>query len=172
MICQTVTKKGLLNIIVVDGGFGPLRDAEEVIFAVFETTERDGFKLTSNSFDNGYLKDNCLSLVRGGCVTLPEFDTKAVGVGASKKGPFVGIARARVAKVRGLKAKIESNPGIAGVRALCLLDVVEKSDVGGHATAGYCDGVTMMVSQSGFGGARAGRELSKVRVKIRLDLVH
>jgi hypothetical protein len=144
-------------------GCGPVRDDEEILFAVFDETEREGRSLIGNSFEETHLKRDALSLARSPYVTREEFDLKVVAAGAAKKGAFVGIAWAEVAILRSLRADIQLNAGRKKVRALCILDRVEINDFDGHATAGYCEEIAKSVGQ---------KQLGVIRAKIRLDLAN
>src|SRR5271154_733143 len=103
-------------------GFGPVRDDERILFAVFDTTEREGSILTGNSFEESHLKRDALSLARDTYVTKMEFDTRVVAVSIEKKGEFVGFATVEVSRVRSLRADIKLNVGVKTVRSLCVLD--------------------------------------------------
>jgi hypothetical protein len=84
--------------------------------------------------------------------------------GQAEKGEFIGIALARVAEIRALGVEIRTNAAVTKVRALCVLDLVEKGDIDAHATAGYCEAT----EPSGIGQAYLG----KVRMTIRMDLAN
>jgi hypothetical protein len=144
-------------------GFGPVSDCEIVIFAVFETTIRDGSRLAQNSFRNSSLAKSAESLARASYLTRQCFDEEIVKPGSSGKGALIGIACAKVADVRALRADFKTNTGIKKVRALCVLDRVDAGDYDGHATAGYAEVTALGVGQTQLGIERA---------RIRLDLAN
>jgi hypothetical protein len=138
-------------------GFGPVRNYESVVFAVFEGTKRAGAPLAADSFDNNHLKKQAQSLTRKTFVTKPVF-RRTIARGTQ----LHGIAFANVSSMRALVADVKLNARDASVRSLCVLDRVEKGDCDGHATTGYCESHTSLgMSQS---------QLNKVRQRIRLDL--
>jgi hypothetical protein len=142
-------------------GFGPVRNHEKVIFAVFEATSCNGRQLIAASFDNDHLKSITQSLARHSFVTLPTFYRTIV---RSADSVLRGVAIANVAAVRALVADIKLNAGQVTVRAFCLLDRVEEGDCDGHATVGYSEThETFNISQG---------QLGKVRARIRLDLAN
>lgn len=76
-------------------GFGPVRNNERVIFAVFENTPRHGAELTAKSFDTN-LVSGTQSVARASLVSRATFDLQVVDTGVSAKGPFLGIALGRI----------------------------------------------------------------------------
>jgi hypothetical protein len=140
-------------------GFGPVKDAESVVFAVFGSTKLKDGRLIADSFDNKHLKTNAQSLARQSFVTKAIFDSAIVrGAGLS------GVAVARVAAIRALTADVKINAGQISVRACCVLDRVDEGDCEGHATAGYSERQAIL-------GMREG-QLGKVRAKVRMDLAN
>ena len=138
-------------------GFGPVRDDETVIFAVFQSTKRVGQRLIANSFDNKHLKNAAQSLARRSFVTKKTFNKMIV-----RQETLDGIATAKTAEIRALVADVKSNARAITVRSLCVLDRVDAGDCEGHATTGYSEQhASLGISQT---------QLSKVRAKIRLDL--
>jgi len=145
-------------------GFGPVRNDERVLFAVFMQTKRNGARLVGDSFDNKYLASSSQSLTRASYVTKLLFDREVVRHGESEKGPLVGVACADVADIRKLRADIQiSHATIKKVRAICLLDRVDVGDLDGHATMGYAEAMEQGVSQ---------KQLGKKRVAVRMDLAN
>jgi hypothetical protein len=145
-------------------GFGPVKDDECLVFVVFETTPRDisEGKLIQNSFDNNNLKKGILSFARSGYITTSEFERRIIAPALSKKGKFVGVAWVSVLVLRSLLCEFTLNDAsTARVRGLCILDLVEKGDVDGHATAGYCQDVP-----SGVGQEQLGRRRAKLRLNM------
>jgi hypothetical protein len=145
-------------------GFGPLSNCETVIFAVFDTTKRNGSKLDANSFCNRSLTKNTQSLARASFLTRVCFDREIVESGKEEKGALVGVAHAKVDALRKLPAEIPTNSGRKRVRAVCILDRVDKGDFDGHATAGYAEVIEREdLSQKNVG---------KVRAAIRMDVAN
>ncbi len=144
-------------------GFGPARDTERVIYAVFQKAPRNGNLLNENSFENNKLKKNSQSLARASWVTRRQFDRKIVRRDTSSNGPMVGIAYADVAKVRALRVDVKLNTGTKNVRAICVLDRVESGDCAGHATMGYEWAGQLNLSQA---------QVATIRKKIRYDLAN
>jgi len=145
-------------------GFGPVRNREHVIFAVFEKTKRDGSQLTAMSFDSTQLAKDSESLVRALYVTRSIFDSEVAEGGSLQKGTLVGISCADVSRIRKLRTDIRTSSGSVNVRSLCILDKVEEGDYDGHATTGYGEGT----APQGIGQTYLG----KVRLTIRLDLAN
>lgn len=145
-------------------GFGPVSSCETVIFAVFDTTKRNGSKLAANSFRSDSLVKNAQSLGRAPYLTRVCFDREIVESGETEKGTLVGVAHAKVDVLRKLRAEIPTNSGRKRVRALCILDRVDKGDFDGHATAGYAE-VTERENLS-------QNNLGKVRAAIRMDVAN
>jgi hypothetical protein len=143
-------------------GFGPVKDGERVLFAVFEDAERDGLSLTGNSFEETHLKRDALSLARNAYITKSDFDANIIVAGIPKKGRFIGIAAADVSHLRSLRADVQFNAGSKTVRSLCVLDRVQLGDFDAHATAGYCEEI----------GSVGQKQLGKLRAKIRMDLAN
>jgi hypothetical protein len=141
-------------------GFGPVRDCERVLFAVFEKTKRDGHRLIENSFDTTSLARHEQSVGRASYLTRGQFDRHVIGGATSRKGAFVGIACADVSTLRALRFRIET-PVIHG-RSLCVIDRVVAGDYDAHATIGYSKTST----PEGISQARLGR----LRSRIRMDL--
>jgi hypothetical protein len=142
-------------------GFGPIRDCERILFAVFENTKRDGSRLVSNSFDTKSLTRYEQSVGRAFCLMRRQFDLHVVGTVPSKKGRLIGVASIEVSRLRGLRAEIGTH-GAVHVRALCVIDRVEHGDYDAHATIGYSKAST----PDGISETRLG----KLRSRIRMDL--
>ncbi len=143
-------------------GFGPVRNNERLIFAVFDRTPRDGNSLIKNSFNNSHLIAYEESVARQLYVTRSVFDSKIVSPSIPLRGPLVGISCADVTRLRRLRVDIPRGPNrFVNIRAICVLDKVVAGDFDGHATLGY----------AGVGALNVGKEqLGKVRSRIRLDL--
>jgi hypothetical protein len=140
-------------------GFGPVKDGETLILAVFERTRRQGSKITAETFTN--LKGHSESTARRSFVTRSDFVLGIVQPGESTKGSIVGIATARVSDIRALRADIIVGHATVKVRSLCVIDKVERGDIDGHATIGYAE-------MKGVSQAQIGR----VRANIRMDLAN
>lgn len=142
-------------------GFGPVRNCERVVYAVFEKTLRNGNYLIENSFENNKLKKNAQSLGRASFVTKRQFEQKIVRRDASSNGPLVGITGADVSQLRALRADVKLNAGTKNVRAICVIDRVEQGDCAGHATMGYEWTGELNLSQA---------QVATIKQKIRYDL--
>jgi len=142
-------------------GFGPVHDGERILFAVFQSTKRDGFQLVQGSFDNQNLSKNSQSVARLGYVTKSLFYRKIAD--QLTKGALVGVSWANVSNIRALRADVKLNKGVAKVRAICVLDRVDEGDVEGHATMGFAEGTTRNVNQG---------QIGTISMKIRLDLAN
>jgi len=104
-------------------GYGPVDSAEQVIFAVFESTERDGNRIKANVFQTKQLTRHEFSLGRSKFITKAEFESVIAPL-LPKQGPLVGIARAQVAEIRALQCDV--NGGTK--RAACVTDRVTPLD--------------------------------------------
>lgn len=142
-------------------GFGPVRDNERVIFAIFEQTPRTAASLNDNSFENNKLKKDEQSLARGRFVTWPLFQLKIAQRDRTAKGALVGIVWAEAAKLRELRADVKFNAETKKVRAICIPDRVGRDDCSGHATMGYEGTGALNLSPT---------QLGTIRKKIRYDL--
>lgn len=135
-------------------GFGPVRDAEQVLFAVFSNIARSGGRLTDASFSNN-LNNRTQSLGRVLYVSRKTFNEKIVC-----EASVDGISTAHTEKIRQMRADIETPNGSLKVRSMCVLDLVEEGDCEGHATMGYSQALNQ-VSQ---------KQIGKKRKAIRMDL--
>jgi hypothetical protein len=113
-------------------GFGPVKNTEEVIFAVFDDTKRDGARLSEKSFTNSNMVSKTQSLARSAYVSRREFDQSIV-----KARRICGVARASVSQIRELRAEYKVSGETIKKRAVCVIDLVELGDCAGHATMGY-----------------------------------
>jgi hypothetical protein len=137
-------------------GFGPVRDGEQVLFAVFDDTGRDGASLASKSF-NKNLNNTTQSVARSVYVSKSVFQRTIVGSRA-----LHGVASAHVGRIRDLRADLQTPTGITSVRSICVVDLVERGDCEGHATMGFSEAV----------GGVSPQQLGKVRERIRMDLAN
>lgn len=143
------------------GGFGPVNNQEEVLFAVFETTIRKNDRLTDASFTKSLVKLD-QSIARCAYTTRQAFANKVVRRGEqSGKGSFEGVSLAGVERIRELRADIRLNAETRKVRSLCVLDKVGFGELTAHATMGYSSALEIGLSKE---------QLGKVRKRIRLDL--
>jgi hypothetical protein len=139
-------------------GLGVVRDPEQVIYAVFETTPLDGSSITGDSFDHKNLVAKQQSFLRRAFVTRRLFNRN---IATSKnKGAFIGVSLADV-KVRDLRADFKVKHETITVRSVCVLDRVDRGDIDGHCTMGYAE-----VAQVG------PQQLGKKRPLIRMDLAN
>jgi hypothetical protein len=135
-------------------GFGPVRDPEHVLFAVFPDIPRNGDRLTDASFSSN-LNNLTQSLGRVLYVSQKTFDIEIV------RGAAVdGVCSAHVGKIRLMRADIETPKGTINIRSMCVLDLVEEGDCEGHATMGYSKALNQ-VSQ---------KQIGKKRKAVRMDL--
>lgn len=118
-------------------GHGKVEPHEQVIFAVFETMDRDGTgtRLQATAFSSKQLKRHEFSLGRLSYLTKSELQKQIVAPQTSTRGPLVGIARAEVKALRDLNFSLE---GIT-CRAVCVTDKVTKLDFDAHAVLGYSE---------------------------------
>ena len=151
------------------GGYGPVRDSETVIFAVFAKTKRSGDRLAADSFDNGRLRDENESIARLELTTRRAFTRKVVNKGEKTKGPIVGIASVNVAALRQLQGKDPSNVASDAKRVICVLDCVERGDIQSHGTLGYAKWIEA-IDNPQWGHKAKERNIGIFRSKIRLQL--
>jgi hypothetical protein len=138
------------------GGFGPVQNPEEVMFAVFDGTPIEGTSLQANSFESKRLKNRAQSLTRTLCVTKTEFSRRIV-----RARRLQGVATAPAAHLRALTADINIQGRWKKVPAVCLLDRVDRGEPDGHATMGFTSHTTEDVGQ---------KQLKLIRDKIMLDV--
>jgi hypothetical protein len=143
-------------------GFGPVQDAELVLFAVFQTTKIDGQSLSENSFRNDSLARKSESVARQLYVTRRSFDFGIVAAAELTKGNLVGVTSANVARLRNLRADFDINNVMTKLPAICVLDRVDFGDINGHAVLGYRDAPAGISPQ----------QLGKKRKLIRIDLAN
>jgi hypothetical protein len=140
-----------------DFGFGPVRNDEDVLFAVFEDTALNGNRLDKDAFTTN-LNDSSQSVARTAYVSKADFDQYIAPGGAR------GISVANVARIRSLVAELALNSTKITIRSICVLDKVEAGDCDGHATLGYCEALTAHGISPG--------QLGKRRVAIKADLAN
>jgi hypothetical protein len=139
-------------------GFGPVHNDERVLFAVFADTPRDNDILDPRAFGRNMNKTT-QSLARCSYVSRPVFDRTVVGTRA-----LHGVAIAHVQAIRALTAPIQIQHETRQVRAVCVVDLVERGDCTGHAAMGFSEQVE--------GAGLSPGQLGKVRERIRLELAH
>jgi hypothetical protein len=137
-------------------GFGPVRDSEHVLFAVFQDTSHAGSSLTEKSFTSNLTKTS-ESLARASFVTSSVFNRCI-----ARDRNAVGIASAHVSSIRRLRADIKLNAITKKVRAICVIDKVEPGDCEGHAAMGYVEETA--------GQSMSPVQIGKIRKNIRMDL--
>ena len=138
-------------------GYGPVRSEEQVIFAVFESTDREGNRVAATAFRNNQLQRSEFSLARLAHITKEEFVLRVVDVHIGTQGSLLGIARASVSALRSLGFVIED---VEWRRAVCVLDKVTDLDFDAHAALGYAD------NQQELGQ----KQKANLRARIRADL--
>jgi hypothetical protein len=137
-------------------GFGPVRDREYILYAVFDDTERNGAFLTQKSFTTNLIQTS-ESVGRVAYLTRRIFETSIAN------GSSTEITTALVSAIRDLRADVRANAAIKNVRAVCVIDQVDPGDCDAHATMGYSEAIGPGLSQANLG---------KLRARIRLDLAN
>jgi hypothetical protein len=140
-------------------GFGPVDNAEIVVFAVFERSKLDGNLITSDTFDNNDLHRANHSLARPTCCTSAEFRSRVILPGVARNGALVGLARAQASAIRTLAMADITDSGIQK-RAACVLDRVDDGDIEGHAVLAYGEWTNRL----------GQKKKGVVRAQIRLQL--
>jgi hypothetical protein len=120
-------------------GYGPVRDEEGVLFAVFSANTRTGDHLTGDLFSNNQLKNGELSVARRSYTTAAEFHRRVVAPAEASNGSFMGVARAWVGDLRKVVIKVDPLRPESTVRAICVIDRVSELDYDGHAALKYAD---------------------------------
>jgi hypothetical protein len=118
-------------------GFGPVRNDESLIFAVFETTAISGRRLNIKSFDRKKLIAAEQSIARQALVKKTVFENGVARRGEAVKGKFLGLATAKAGAIRGIFS--EGWPEVAPKKlfGFGILDLVEDGDFDGHGTIGF-----------------------------------
>jgi hypothetical protein len=112
-------------------------DGEVVLAALFEEMQREGRRLSRNSFSPKQLKRAQVSVARKAHINCQTFMQCIVAPGTATKGEFLGAAPAAVSKLRGIKYRVEgAQPPIEG-RAICVLDKVTEGDHDSHAVLAF-----------------------------------
>jgi len=136
-------------------GFGPVQSSEQVAFAVFETTERDGNRVKATAFQTKQLKRHEVSLARINYMNIVEFESEMRPL-LTTQGPLVGIARAQVGKIRALDYNVNGT----SERAFCVTDKVTALDFNAHAALGYSENQEALTA----------KQKSKIRAALHADL--
>lgn len=145
-------------------GFGPIASAETVAFAIFETTERDGDELISESFEMKQLVRDQHSLARVACTTETTFLEEVAQRGAATKGALQGVTVASVRELRDMRADVDRGHGRSTkIRSVCVTDNVKPGDFDGHATLGFSEETKTGISE----GLR-----KNLKLRIMEDLSH
>jgi hypothetical protein len=97
-------------------GFGPVRNSERLLFAVFERTKLAGSRLAADSFSNSNLRQTTQSVARSSYVTRSLFDQRIVQ--SAGKGVCIGIAIADVNRIRALRADVKLSNRAVKVRSI------------------------------------------------------
>jgi hypothetical protein len=145
-------------------GFGPVRDREHVLYAVFAATSRNDGRLTAGSFTKN-LNDCTESLARRQYVTIRIFDDYI-----ARNSRVDGISRACVADIRHLRADIITPAGTLNVKAMCVVDLVEPGDCDGHATMGFSEAISG-ISQTQLGKKRQAIKMDLARSFSRIESI-
>jgi hypothetical protein len=123
----------------VGHGHGPVQSDEVVLFAVFETTERQGNRLIQTAFPRKQLNRGEVSLARLAYTTRAVFDQRVIHALEAILGKFVGVARAEVSDLRALNFEVPGTTPLITGRAVCVLDKVSSADYDGHAALKYAE---------------------------------
>ena len=116
-------------------GYGPVKSEERVVVAVFQKTECDGDRLAPTAFKAKDLVRGEFSMARAAYISRAEFETKVVTPQSALQGTFVGIVRAEVGTLRGLRFAFEGS----SYRAVCVTDKVTLHDYDAHGALGYSE---------------------------------
>jgi hypothetical protein len=137
-------------------------DSEAVVFAVFQSTSRDGNRVSPKAFENKQLVRGEVSLARPRHMTRAEFDHFVVRPLASSRGELVGVVRAEVSILRDLPyGPVQgTDPPVTG-RAICVLDKVSNRDFEAHAALQYSESQQSRLTDT---------QRSKIRPVIRENL--
>jgi hypothetical protein len=120
-------------------GFGPVSSAEAVLFAVFETTKREGDRLVATAFPARQLARGEVSVMRAAHTSKTEFCTNIVERLEASLGRLIGVARAEVGALRAIPYIFDDvKPPVTG-NAVCVLDKVVQGDHDGHAALEYSE---------------------------------
>lgn len=103
-------------------------------FAIFEKTERDGNRVKAVAFQRKQLTRCEFSLAKLAHIDRQTFEAKVIKALIARQGPFVGIARANVGRLRSLR-----NNGANSGQAVCVIDKVTALDFDAHAALGYSE---------------------------------
>ncbi len=144
-------------------GFGPVRNAERIAFAVFTSTKRNGTRLTAKSFTRGNLADTSQSITRLAHTTRHIFDQFVRLPRENAGDALVGIAWVRTKNLRELVAEIKTNHIVERVRSICVADKVDAGEYDGHATLGYAEKTS---------DGRSVKQIGVIRAKIDMDLAN
>jgi hypothetical protein len=118
-------------------GYGPVKDAEVVLHAVFDGTKRIGNRLTPDAFPPKNLKRGEVSVARQSYICRSAFEVHIILPLVPILGEFLGAAPAPVQKLREIVYRVKGIvPPIEG-RAICVLDKVVEGDDESHAAIAY-----------------------------------
>jgi hypothetical protein len=139
-------------------GFGPVRNDENLLFAVFSGTPRDTTtrKLLKGAFETRQLVRAEVSVARRIYTQPAEFQTRVVDPAVGRENEFVGVACVAAEVLRLMPF---SMAGVNG-RAVCVLDKVSPSDFDGHAALAYSEGQQSLTP----------KQRAAIRELIRADL--
>lgn len=142
------------------GGFGPVRDPEIVLFAVFEKTPRSGLGLTQESFRNNQLRRGEVSVARMPYTGPDEFQQRVVQPGENEQGQFLAVCCTNAKAIRDITVKLEPDKPASAVRGICVIDKVTPVDFDGHAALKYAE----------LPGPISDGRLGRLRTLVREDL--
>lgn len=120
-------------------GFGPVSSAESVLFAVFETTKREGDRLIATAFPAEQLARGEVSVTRAAHTSKTEFCTHVIEPLEASLGKLIGVARAEVGALRAIPYIFDDvKPPLTG-KAVRVPDKVVQGDHNGHAALEYSE---------------------------------
>lgn len=122
-------------------GFGPVRDEESVLFAVFESTPRNSStgRLLKGAFLTKQLVRSEVSMSRIDYTSAQDFMNFVVDPATKQAGAFLGVVCTQASKLRALIIHVTETLPIKQGRAVCVLDKVSKYDFDGHGALGYSE---------------------------------
>jgi hypothetical protein len=122
-------------------GYGPVKNEEQVIVAVFDEMDRDDGRLSPTAFKPKELTRDEFSLARVVHITNSEFTSRVVEPQSAIRGSFIGVVRAEVRALREIQFSFRS----VDYRAVCVTDKVTQYDYDAHAALGYSENQEALV---------------------------
>lgn len=110
-----------------------------LLFAVFDSTEREGCRLAPAAFRSKQLVRGEVSVARRIYLAKEDFERHVAEPLKASAGPLVGVACADVRSLRALKYLVQGTHPPLGGRAVCVLDKVSALDHDSHAALKYSE---------------------------------